>query len=248
MVMVHDDAEDITQEVLIKVLTKLASYDPSRGAFRTWLYRIVTNHVINMKTRGYEQAITNPDSYYSFVNEVPDQEPDDSPETQLIIRDLTIGCVMGVLLCLERTQRLVFLLAVGFNVTDIVGAEVLEMSRDSFRKNLSRARARLRQYMTGKCGLVDPNAPCRCRKKAPAFIASGAYSADRINFYRPEAASLRELVGDTVQRFDAEIEDEYVQLLRDHPFYPPPDFSNWLRELINRPSFREMWRLEDPQS
>lgn len=245
MVMVHEDAEDVTQEVLIKVVTKLASYDPGKGKFRTWLYRIVANHVINMKTRGYEAAITDIESYYSFTTQVPDQDPDGSPETQLVINDLSIGCVMGILLCLERTQRLVFLLAVGFNVTDVMGSEILEMSRDAFRQNLSRARARLREYMSGNCGLLDPEATCRCRKKAQSFIESGAYSADRINFHRAQDPKLKALVGDTMQRHDAEIYGEFVELLRDHPFYDSPDVTNWLRELISRESFRDMWQISD---
>ena len=48
--MLHhpQDAEDATQEILIKVLTRLASFEV-RSSFRTWLYRIVVNHVLNMK-------------------------------------------------------------------------------------------------------------------------------------------------------------------------------------------------------
>ena len=42
------DAEDATQEILIKVLTRLSSFE-GRSSFRTWLYRIVVNHVLNMK-------------------------------------------------------------------------------------------------------------------------------------------------------------------------------------------------------
>ena len=51
------DAEDITQEVLIKIITKLSSF---RGdsCFRTWAYRIVANHVINMKKRKKEFEYT----------------------------------------------------------------------------------------------------------------------------------------------------------------------------------------------
>ena len=47
--MVYDprDAEDATQEVLIKVLTKLSTFE-GRSRFRTWLYRVVVNHVLNM--------------------------------------------------------------------------------------------------------------------------------------------------------------------------------------------------------
>jgi RNA polymerase sigma factor (sigma-70 family) len=42
------DAEDATQEILIKVVTQLASFE-GRSSFRTWLYRIVVNHVLNMR-------------------------------------------------------------------------------------------------------------------------------------------------------------------------------------------------------
>jgi len=246
MVMVREDAEDVTQEILIKMITKLASYNPDKSAFRTWLYRIVTNHVINMKTRGYEAAIQGFDSYYSFVTEVPDQDPDSSPETQLVIADLAIGCVMGTLLCLERTQRLVFILAIGFDVSDVMGSEILGMSRAAFRKTLSRARARLHQYMNGNCGLVNPEAPCRCRKKAKAFIDSGAYSADRIFFHQADGARLRELVGEKIEQFDTEVYDDYARLFREHPFYSSPDVIGWLRQLVDGKSFKKIFELDEP--
>ena len=58
MVLVAEDAEDVTQEILIKMITKLSTYDSKKASFRTWLYRIVVNHVINMKKRGYEEAVS----------------------------------------------------------------------------------------------------------------------------------------------------------------------------------------------
>ena len=39
MIYLPQDAEDITQEILIKVLTKLSTFE-GRSSFRTWLYRI----------------------------------------------------------------------------------------------------------------------------------------------------------------------------------------------------------------
>jgi len=246
MVMVRDDAEDVTQEVLIKVITKLAGYDPAKAAFRTWLYRIVSNHVINMKTRGHEAAITGFDTYYSFVAQVPDQDPDSSPETRLIIADLAVGCVMGTLLCLDRTQRVVFILAIGFGVTDAMGGEILDMSRDAFRKKLSRARARLHEYMNGNCGILNPEAPCGCRKKAKGFIDSGAYSADRISFHQADGPRLREIVGEKIERFDTEIYEDYQRLFRAHPFYKPPEVIGWLRGMIEKKSFKEIFQIDRP--
>ena len=51
MVWSPEEARDVTQEVLIKVVTKLATFR-GRSSFRTWLYRITANHVLNMKRRG----------------------------------------------------------------------------------------------------------------------------------------------------------------------------------------------------
>ena len=240
MVMVPAEAEDLTQDVLVKVLTKLSSYDPEKGSFRTWLYRIVTNHILNMKTRGYEKHITGLDTYYAFVDQIPDQEPDNSPETALMTEDLKIGCVMGTLLCLDRKQRLVFILATGFGATDAIGSELLGISRDAFRKTLSRARGKLREYMNGNCGVVNPAAPCRCRKKIKSFIDSGAYAVDRLNFVAPDRPRMGEMIGEFQDRFRAEMEEPIEALHREHPFYLGEDRVPWLQEILERPGFQEL--------
>src|SRR5260221_12923026 len=41
-----DDAKDLTQEILISVITKLDSFK-FQSSFKTWLYRIATNHTLN---------------------------------------------------------------------------------------------------------------------------------------------------------------------------------------------------------
>lgn len=240
MVMVPSEAEDVTQDVLVKVLTKLSSYDPERGAFRTWLYRIVVNHVLNMKSRGYEKHITGFETYYAFVDQIPDQEADDTPETNLMTEDLKVGCVMGTLLCLNRKQRLAFVLATGFGASDAVGSEVLGVSKDAFRKTLSRARGKLRQYMNGNCGVVNPAAPCRCRKKIKSFIDSGAYSVDRLNFVAPDRPRMGEMMGEFQDDFEAEMKEPISALHREHPFYEGKDLVPWLREVLERPGFQEL--------
>src|SRR6059036_3954007 len=56
------DAEDATQEILIKAVTRLSSFE-GRSSFRTWLYRIVINHLLNMKRGRTEQT---PISFRSY--------------------------------------------------------------------------------------------------------------------------------------------------------------------------------------
>src|SRR5687767_6842018 len=48
MVYLPQDAEDATQEILIKLVTKISTFHGA-SSFRTWLYRIACNHVLNMK-------------------------------------------------------------------------------------------------------------------------------------------------------------------------------------------------------
>ena len=58
------DAEDITQEILIKLVTNLSKYDRSKGKFRTWLYRITFNHFLNSKKQKYEKLVTGFDVFF----------------------------------------------------------------------------------------------------------------------------------------------------------------------------------------
>src|SRR5881409_3220727 len=72
------DAEDATQEILIKALTRLSSFE-GRSSFRTWLYRIVVNHVLNMKRGRLEQTSINFRAYGHALDHTPDWElPDPS--------------------------------------------------------------------------------------------------------------------------------------------------------------------------
>jgi len=50
---------------------------------------------------------------------------------------------------------------------------------------------------------------------------------------------------DVTQEFDSEIYAEYAHLCREHPFYAPADTVGWLRELIERKNFKEIFRIED---
>src|SRR6202047_2830573 len=56
MVFHPQDAEEVTQEVLVKVFTRLSTFK-GECKFRTWLYRITANHVLNMRRRSAENRV-----------------------------------------------------------------------------------------------------------------------------------------------------------------------------------------------
>jgi RNA polymerase sigma-70 factor, ECF subfamily len=43
----NEEAEDALQEVFIQLHDALSTFDPAKGAFTTWLYRITVNHCHN---------------------------------------------------------------------------------------------------------------------------------------------------------------------------------------------------------
>jgi RNA polymerase sigma factor (sigma-70 family) len=242
MVYHPHDAEDVTQEVLIKLLTKLSTFE-GRSRFRTWLYRIVVNHVLNMKRARGEAAEWTFQKYGDGLDNAPDAELPDphavQADVQLLVDEARIGCSSGMLLCLSREQRLAYILGEIFGVSDAVGAELLETSRDNFRQKLSRARRDLHNFMQDKCGLVNRANPCRCARKTQAFMEAGYVDPRNLLFARTHVLRVRDVsprVHDDINALDM----AYAEIHRAHPFLPSPDFVALVRELLKQPRFQSI--------
>jgi len=52
------EAEDLTQEVFIKVFQTLRTYDAAQGAFSTWLNRVARNHLVDHYRRTRKDRLT----------------------------------------------------------------------------------------------------------------------------------------------------------------------------------------------
>ena len=138
MIWRRDLAEDATQEILIKAVTKLSTF---RGLsrFRTWLYRIAVNHLLGMRKSQMEENMTFTD-LGRLLDELPNldlPDPNSIPvELPLLVEEAGIGCMTGMLMCLDHRQRLAFILGEIFGVASEVGAEVMEVSPENFRQLL----------------------------------------------------------------------------------------------------------------
>jgi RNA polymerase sigma factor (sigma-70 family) len=239
------DAEDATQEILIKAITRLSSFQ-WRSGFRTWLYRIVVNHVLNMKRGRLEPQTLTFSCYAHGLDNTPDLDlPDEANvpvDVRLIVEEARISCTSGMLLCLDRAQRLIYILGEIFDVSDAVGAELLEISRDNFRQRLARARHDLHNFMNDKCGLVDQANPCRCAKKTRGFIQAGYVDPSNLLFARARIRQVQEVVPQTYEALTT-LDAQCARVFREHPFYKAPDIVPALRRLLSTEEFR---RVTDP--
>lgn len=240
MVFFTQDAEEVTQEVLIKAITRLSTFQ-GESQFRTWLYRITANHVLNMKRRGGEAETQTFSSYAAAINDTPDldlPDPKSVPvDIPLMVEEAKISCTMGMLLCLDRKQRLIFTLGEIFGASDTVGSEVLEMTADNFRQSLARARRDLYQFMHGQCGLVNANNPCRCPKKTRGFIAAGHVDPGQLQFVPLHVQRISEAAEGIVRTIEKTVDEQYAAIFSEHPFLEPKNQFDWLRQLLDKGDF-----------
>ena len=234
------DAEDATQEILVKALTALSSFE-GRSAFRTWLYRMAVNHVLNVKRGRLEPAALSFGCYAHGLDATPDLSlPDRSTvpvDLRLLVDEARLTCTSGMLLCLERDQRVVYILGEIFHVTDAVGAELLEISRETFRQRLARARRDLHRFMNDECGLVNPANPCRCARKTRGFIQAGYVDPTNLLFARDRVRQVRDVAPARAAAL-ATLDDRCADVFRDHPFHESRDLVPALRRLLTSPTFR----------
>jgi RNA polymerase sigma factor (sigma-70 family) len=232
------DAEDATQEILIRVITGLGSFRGDSG-FRTWVYRVACNTLLTLRRQRMEQRSM---SFEEFAEDLARGLSDDplqvehDVEQELLLEEVKIGCTLAMLLCLDRNHRLAYILGEIVELDHHEAAEVLEITPAAFRKRLSRARASITSFMTSRCGLVNPANACRCRRRVATAIDLGRVHPAKLLF----ASSL-----DHAKRFPQvlakikQLEEtrRVAALYRSHPEPKPSEaFASWLRKVVDEKS------------
>lgn len=211
-----DDAADATQEVMIKIITKLSTFR-QESSFRTWSWRIAVYHLLNVrKSRAEEKNLT-----FDFLADELDTLADDETlpveiavERKLLIEEAKIGCMQAMLLCLTRDERAVYILGEVFNLAHDEGALIFDITPAAYRKRLSRARQHIQAFMQRRCGLFNADNPCRCFKRIQIAIDQHHIHPDRLLFAQEgenEELMMQIASIDEIQRAGA--------LYRTHPKY-----------------------------
>lgn len=165
-------AQDATQEILIRIITKLSTYR-EESSFETWAYRVATNYLLTAR-----KIIANDPglSFQMFADDLLSglaDEANAAPEDHVMLNELRLRCTMAMLLCLDREHRAAYVLGEVLECDHAEASEVLDISPSNFRKRLSRARTRVQDFTASMCGLASPAAPCSCRKRLPMAMALG---------------------------------------------------------------------------
>lgn len=239
------DAEDVTQEVLIKVVTQLSKYDKSKAQFRTWLYRITFNHVLNVKKSQYETVVTDFTTFFGYIDNAPNIAVSEEEEKELkeVIEESKVACMAGMIMCLDRMQRLVYIVGEVFEIDHTLAGEIFETTPENFRQKLSRARKDLYNWMHRRCGLVNLENPCRCKSKTKSFIKAGYVDPENHKWLSNYRHSIYEI---SEKRLDDAMDERdkiYKKLYKEHPFKTSLKASQVLGQILNNKQFSDLMRL-----
>ncbi len=131
------DAEDVTQDALVRAWTNRHLWEAGRAKFSTWLYRVVVNRCIDLKRlpRG------------EVLDDIPEPADESEDSVTLIHRRQVHDHLEAALDRLPGQQRVALVLSYYQDCSNGQVAEIMGTSIDAVESLLKRGRQRLRQIL-----------------------------------------------------------------------------------------------------
>ena len=240
-----DAAADLSQEVLIKMITKLAQFK-GKSNFRTWLYKIVITHFVKSSQRRSEQQVKSFEEYGVFLDNnytTEEMTEEEQEQHQNKIVNIRTRCMTSMLLCLDRQQRIVFILGSIFNIKSNIAAKLLDITAENFRQQLSRAKADLFQFMDNKCGLINPNNPCRCSKKTKGFMKDGLIDEQAIQFKPELVTQINQIAPEKNSELDNLIEGKYLSFFKQQVYEDKDITESLVSNMLFDKDIKQLFKL-----
>ena len=213
MVAQPADAEDVTQEVLLKVITRLDSFRGDSSP-RTWAYRIAVNHILDKRKSRVEQLGLD---FEAFGKDLLNGLSEPANSDQELAYEVKLGCTLAMLTCLDREHRVAYVLGEVFDLPGNVAAEIADVSQEVYRQRLSRARNQLEGFTEAFCGVVNPANTCSCQRRVLKAIELGRVNRENLVFSSHPTRALKAKVEEMDQLHSI------ASLMRSHPDYAAPD-------------------------
>ena len=226
------DAEDATQEILIKIVTHLGQFR-GESLFSTWMYRVATNHLLNQSRRNQDKQQLSFEALSQHIRHgvaLASEGPEELYVQDELIEETRRSCTMGMLQCLNPHERMAIILGELLEVNSDEAAAILEISSAAYRKRLSRARQQLVSFVSGNCGIVNPANPCRCHRLAEVKRQVGLLDANALQYEQAHDASSSQALLQA-HNPDLDMDCRSIELLRTHPSYTT---QSDLAKLIDR--------------
>ena len=228
------DAEDASQDILLKVMTHLSSFK-GESAFTTWVFRIAANHLKDYKKHMFAQVPLSCEFYGDDILNGKSQDVPDltqNVERAILAEELKLSCTNVMLQCLDPESRCVFILGTMFRVDSRIAGDILGITPEAYRQRLSRVRKKMADFLSEYCGEYGQGA-CHCFGRVNYAIQNHRIAPDRLDFTAAKPS-------DTAVEVMAAIEemDGYSQQFSFCRTYQSPERLNkMLRDFLSGPAF-----------
>ncbi len=187
------DAEDASQDILLKVMTHLSSFK-KESSFSTWVFAIAVNHLKNYKKHMFAKYPLTFDYYgddilHANLEDVPDLTQD--VEKAVLAEELKLSCTNVMLQCLDTESRCIFILGTMFHVDSRIAGDILGLTPEAYRKRLSRVRKKMADFLREYCGEYG-GGTCHCESRVNYAIQNHRIHPSSLDFYNavPKQVSL----------------------------------------------------------
>ena len=221
------DAEDATQDILLKMITHLSSF---RGdsAFATWVFRIAVNHLKNYKKHMFAH---HPLSFEYYGNDIENGKIEDVPdltqnvEKDILAEELKMSCTNVMLQCLDMESRCIFILGTMFKIDSRIAGDILEMTPEAYRQRLSRIRKKMADFLGEYCGEYG-RGRCKCKERVNYAIQSHRINPLQLDYMKATEIPIQTMID--VKNAMEDIDD----LSQDFSFCKPYQSPERTRQMI----------------
>lgn len=226
------DAEDATSDILMKVMTHLDAFR-KESKFKTWVYRIATNYLIDYKKGMFAQ---HPLDFEYYANDICAGYTSSEDELFFgvskaeLAEELKLSCTNVMLQCLKPEDRCIFILGTMFHVDSKLAGEILHLSSENYRKKLSRARKQMGEFLKANCGLSGCGA-CDCEKRVGHAIKQHRLQPQNLEYTR-----LSQLPPEVVHTVKEAMDDfdDLIAIFAQLPKYRyPKEIKEYIHQLVH---------------
>ena len=189
------DAEDATQDILLKMITHLSSF---RGdsSFTTWVFSIAVNHLKNYKKH---MSARRPLSFEYYGDDIENGKIQDVPdltqdvEKDILAEELKMSCTNVMLQCLDMESRCIFILGTMFKLDSRIAGEILEMTPEAYRQRLSRIRKKMADFLGQYCGEYG-SGRCKCKERVNYAIQNHRINPLQLDYTTATEISIQTMI------------------------------------------------------
>ncbi len=228
------DAEDATQDILLKMITHLSTFR-GESSFTTWVFNIAANHLKNYKKHMFGHR---PLSFEFYGDDIENGKIQDVPdltqnvEKDILAEELKMSCTNVMLQCLDTESRCIFILGTMFKVDSRVAGDILEMTPEAYRQRLSRIRKKMAEFLGQYCGEYG-SGKCKCKDRVNYAIQSHRINPLQLDYMTATEIPIKTILD--VKSAMEDIDDLSQDFSFCKPYQSPERTKHLIQELLDSP-------------